>query len=70
MTRLRIVLLTISTFIVLVGGALLLPSKARASSCSNTKCSSSSTCDFGGGRTCSLSATPFANICADGACSQ
>lgn len=70
MTRLRLVLLTVSTLIVLVGTALLLPSKARAAACSNTKCSSPSTCNYGLGSHCSLNATPFANICGDGACAQ
>ncbi|HEV7785346.1 MAG TPA: hypothetical protein VGQ28_08420 [Thermoanaerobaculia bacterium] len=70
MTRLRIALLVGSSLVTMVGGFLLAPTDAHAFICSNTVCSSPSTCTYGAGNQCSLGHTsPEEYSCVSGSCS-
>ena len=69
MTRLRLALLGASGLITLAGSLLLAPTNGQAAACSNTQCTSTSTCGYGQGSVCSIVRKPEAFVCWTDLCS-
>lgn len=71
MTRIRASLLMLSGMVIVGGGLLLGSNDAGAAvACSNTWCSSATTCEYRSGEQCALEKSPEVSSCVSGGCSQ